>query len=114
MNGKSALELKELLMYRKKDRGGVTQIANRLGDPDVVPEWLLPTDKNLIPKSLCIMFPKPPKGPGQCERLIFFSSSSSIAINDLLHRIALMGIKSNFFFFRWELTLRKSSEQTRS
>ncbi|EEB12332.1 conserved hypothetical protein [Pediculus humanus corporis] len=63
MSGKSPLELKELLKFRKKDRGGVTQIANRLGDPDVVPEWLLPTDKNLIPKSLCIMFPKPPKGP---------------------------------------------------
>ncbi|KAK6639698.1 hypothetical protein RUM43_007973 [Polyplax serrata] len=63
MTGKSPLELKELLKYRKKDRGGVTQIANRLGEPDAVPEWLLPTDKNLIPKSLCIMFPKPPKGP---------------------------------------------------
>lgn len=64
MTGKSPLELKELLKYRKKDRGSVTQIANRLGNPDVVPDWLLPTDKNLIPKSACIMFPKPPKGPG--------------------------------------------------
>ncbi|XP_066992172.2 metastasis-associated protein MTA3 [Anabrus simplex] len=62
--GKSAQELKELLKYRSKDRGSVTQLANRLGQPNLVtPEWLILTDKDMLPKPDRASFPKPPKGP---------------------------------------------------
>lgn len=69
MVGKSVTELKELLRYRKKERGSVTQIATRLGlarNHDlIVPDWLAPTDKDKIPKSERVAFPKPPKAAGK-------------------------------------------------
>lgn len=89
--GKTPQELKELLKVRKKERGSVTQIANRLGDPELVPEWLLPTDKNLIPKTACIMFPKPPKGPG---KLLLSSSYADQCAKELLEFPII-----DFFFF---------------
>jgi metastasis-associated protein MTA len=55
-------QLKYLVAYKKKDRGSVTKIANRLGNPGVVTdEWLLltPAEKKVHPEK--IAFPKPPK-----------------------------------------------------
>lgn len=64
--GKGMAELKELTRYRKKDRGSVTNIATALARGElIVPEWLAPTDKALIPRSEQISFPRPPRGPGQ-------------------------------------------------
>lgn len=64
MAGKSLLELKQLLVYNKKERGSVTAIATRLGNPNtVVPAWLILTDKENLPKPERVAFPKPPKAP---------------------------------------------------
>ncbi|MEL7441104.1 MAG: metastasis-associated protein MTA, partial [Pseudomonadota bacterium] len=66
MMGRSLHDLKYLIRP-KRDRGGVTNIATRLAVARKhelkVPEWLAPTDKNKIPKSERIAFPKPPKAP---------------------------------------------------
>ncbi|XP_049277208.1 metastasis-associated protein MTA1 [Anopheles funestus] len=62
--GKSITEIRRLLTFRKKDRGSVTQIANRLGNPGVsVNEWLVLTPKENMPKPDVVAFPKPPKAP---------------------------------------------------
>ncbi|XP_040175522.1 metastasis-associated protein MTA1 [Anopheles arabiensis] len=62
--GKSASDIRRLLTFRKKDRGSVTQIANRLGNPGVsVNEWLVLTPKENMPKPDVVAFPKPPKAP---------------------------------------------------
>lgn len=64
LTGKSLVELRALLSYRKKDRGNVTNIATRLGiSSGVVPQWLILTDKNNLPKPERVAFPKPPKAP---------------------------------------------------
>nr|CAD7259578.1 unnamed protein product [Timema shepardi] len=64
MAGKSVLELRELLRYRKKERGSVTHIANRLGQPNLItPEWLILTPKDMMPLPEHVSFPKPPKAP---------------------------------------------------
>ncbi|XP_017781721.1 PREDICTED: metastasis-associated protein MTA3 isoform X2 [Nicrophorus vespilloides] len=64
MTGKSVPELKQLLIYRKKNRGSVTMIANRLGNPGgPTPQWLILTDKELLPKPEKVAYPKPPKAP---------------------------------------------------
>nr|CAD7599713.1 unnamed protein product [Timema genevievae] len=64
MAGKSVLELRELLRYRKKERGSVTLIANRLGQPNLItPEWLILTPKDMMPLPEHVSFPKPPKAP---------------------------------------------------
>ncbi|XP_044728374.1 metastasis-associated protein MTA3 isoform X2 [Chrysoperla carnea] len=64
MTGKSLLELRALLIYRRKERGSVTDIATRLGNPgSVVPEWLILTDRDNMPKPVHVAFPKPPKAP---------------------------------------------------
>ncbi|KAL1110311.1 hypothetical protein AAG570_007844 [Ranatra chinensis] len=67
MSGKNIIELKALLRMRRKDRGSVTQIATRLGlarnHELIVPDWLAPTEKEKLPKSDKIVFPKPPKAP---------------------------------------------------
>lgn len=64
MAGKSLVELRQLLVYRRKDRGNVTNIATRLGNPgNVVPAWLILTDKDNLPKPERVAFPKPPKAP---------------------------------------------------
>lgn len=67
MTGKSLAQLKELLIYRQKDRGNVTDIATRLGQykETVTPEWLILTDKSKMPKPDVVAFPKPPKAPGK-------------------------------------------------
>ncbi|XP_052894639.1 metastasis-associated protein MTA1 [Anopheles moucheti] len=63
-SGKSITEIRRLLTFRKKDRGSVTQIANRLGNPGVsVNEWLILTPKENMPKPDVVAFPKPPKAP---------------------------------------------------
>uniref|UniRef100_A0A069DWQ2 Putative histone deacetylase complex mta1 component n=1 Tax=Panstrongylus megistus TaxID=65343 RepID=A0A069DWQ2_9HEMI len=65
--GKSIAELRALLHVPRKDRGSVTGIATKLGMARnhelIVPEWLAPTDRDKIPKSERIAFPKPPKAP---------------------------------------------------
>ncbi|XP_063221938.1 metastasis-associated protein MTA3 [Bacillus rossius redtenbacheri] len=64
MAGKSMPELRDLLRYRKRERGSVTHIANRLGHANhVTPEWLVLTEKDLLPKPEHVSFPKPPKAP---------------------------------------------------
>ncbi|CAH1363673.1 hypothetical protein MTP99_000012 [Tenebrio molitor] len=64
MTGKSLSDLKQLLIYRKKNRGSVTAIATRLGNPGAVtPQWLILTDKESLPKPEKVAFPKPPKAP---------------------------------------------------
>lgn len=64
MIGKSPIELKQLLIYNKKERGSVTAIATRLGNvSSIVPQWLILTDKENLPKPEKVAFPKPPKAP---------------------------------------------------
>ncbi|XP_037947868.1 metastasis-associated protein MTA3 isoform X3 [Teleopsis dalmanni] len=64
LNGKSPIEIKKLLLFKKKERGSVTKIANRLGSPGIGPhEWLVLTPKDKMPKPDVVSFPKPPKAP---------------------------------------------------
>lgn len=64
MMGKSIPELKQLLVYNKKERGSVTAIATRLGNVGpIVPQWLILTDKENLPKPEKVAYPKPPKAP---------------------------------------------------
>lgn len=56
--------MKSFLKYKKKDRGSVTLIANRLGNPATTGcEWLKLTPRELMPKPEKVAFPKPPKAP---------------------------------------------------
>ena len=62
INGKTPIEIQKLLVLKKKDRGSVTKIANRLGSPGTGPhEWLVLTPKDKMPKPDVVSFPKPPK-----------------------------------------------------
>lgn len=62
MTGKVLANVAHLLVYKKKNRGSVTHIADRLGNPGpVVSEWLLLTAKENMPKPEVEFFPKPPK-----------------------------------------------------
>ncbi|CAH0552229.1 unnamed protein product [Brassicogethes aeneus] len=64
MVGKTLQELKQLLLYRKKNRGSVTAIATRLGRAGpITPQWLILSDKETLPKPDREAFPKPPKAP---------------------------------------------------
>lgn len=55
-------DVKKLLIYSKKNRGSVTKIANRLGNPDPFEtEWLKLTPKDKMPQPKIVAFPKPPK-----------------------------------------------------
>ncbi|XP_061389033.1 metastasis-associated protein MTA3 isoform X2 [Musca vetustissima] len=64
MSGKSEAEIKKILLLKKKERGSVTKIANRLGSPGSGPhEWLILTPKDKMPKPDIVFFPKPPKAP---------------------------------------------------
>ncbi|XP_065166932.1 metastasis-associated protein MTA3 isoform X2 [Atheta coriaria] len=64
MTGKTIAELKQLLVYKKKQRGSVTQIANRLGTPvGPTAQWLILTKKEDLPKPEKVAYPKPPKAP---------------------------------------------------
>lgn len=64
MSGKTPADIKNMLLLKKKDRGSVTKIANRLGSPGIGPhEWLVLTPKDKMPKPDVVYFPKPPKGP---------------------------------------------------
>lgn len=57
-------DVKAFLHYKKKDRGSVTLIANRLGNPGLTGcEWLILTPKENMPKPEVVSFPKPPKAP---------------------------------------------------
>lgn len=65
MADKTVQELGVLLICKRKDRGSVTNIATRLGNPgSIVPEWLILTDREHMPKPPHVAFPKPPKAPG--------------------------------------------------
>lgn len=58
------MDIKRILLLKKKERGSVTKIANRLGSPGIGPhEWLVLTPKDKMPKPDVVYFPKPPKGP---------------------------------------------------
>lgn len=60
--GKSPSEILKLLSYRKKNRGKVTNIANRLGNPEPIEgDWLVLTPKDKMPQPEKVAFPKPPK-----------------------------------------------------
>lgn len=57
-------DIKSFLKYKRKDRGSVTMIANRLGNPSSIGcEWLKLTPKENMPIPEKVAFPKPPKGP---------------------------------------------------
>lgn len=57
-------DIKSFLKYKRKDRGSVTMIANRLGNPGSTGcEWLKLTPKENMPIPEKVAFPKPPKGP---------------------------------------------------
>lgn len=57
-------DMKSFLKYNKKDRGSVTLIANRLGNPATTGcEWLKLTPRDQMPKPEKVAFPKPPKAP---------------------------------------------------
>lgn len=61
---KTPAEIKALLITKYKNRGSVTKIADKLGNPgSTVAEWLILTPKDKIPKPEVMMFPKPPKAP---------------------------------------------------
>lgn len=52
------------MVYRKKNRGSVTKIANRLGNPPPGDnEWLKLTPKDKLPQPEKVAYPKPPKAP---------------------------------------------------
>nr|XP_023017948.1 metastasis-associated protein MTA3 [Leptinotarsa decemlineata] len=64
MIGKTIAELKQLLIYQKKNRGSVTAIATRLGRPGpITPQWLILTPKEMLPQPDKVAYPKPPKAP---------------------------------------------------
>lgn len=64
MSSKTPEEMKALLVYKKRDRGSVTQIANKLGNPSPGPhEWLILTPKDKMPQPVVMAYPKPPKAP---------------------------------------------------
>lgn len=64
MAGKQMSDIAHLMVYKKKDRGSVTHIADRLGNPGpIVGEWLILTPKAQMPKPDVVSFPKPPKAP---------------------------------------------------
>lgn len=87
MTGKSLVELKQLLIYRRKDRGSVTNIATRLGNPgNVVAQWLILTDKDSLPKPERVAFPKPPKAPDGSllyERVPNKPEAEKISLNNM-------------------------------
>lgn len=97
MAGKSLLELKDLLRYRKKERGSVTHIANRLGQSNLItPDWLILTAKDMMPKPEHVSFPKPPKAPGICS--VRRHSPSKLNANSvkLLHYIIIYLLNAVF------------------
>lgn len=57
--------MKSFLAYKKKDRGSVMMVANRLRSvPNTTGcEWLKLTPRELMPKPEKVAFPKPPKAP---------------------------------------------------
>lgn len=62
MTGKVLANVAHLMVYKKKNRGSVTHIADRLGNPGpLVCEWLILTAKENMPKPDVVSFPKPPK-----------------------------------------------------
>ncbi|XP_055587456.1 metastasis-associated protein MTA1 isoform X2 [Uranotaenia lowii] len=62
--GKSIEEARRLVVCKKRERGSVTNIATRLGNPGTtVGEWLILTPKDKMPKPDVVAFPKPPKAP---------------------------------------------------
>lgn len=87
MIGKSLAELKQLLIYRKRNRGSVTNIATRLGNPgNVTPQWLILTDKENLPKPDYVAFPKPPIAPDGSllyERVPNKPESEKIPLNSI-------------------------------
>lgn len=60
--GKSQTDITKLLVYRKKNRGSVTHIADRLGNPEPIEgDWLVLTPKDKMPQPDKVAYPKPPK-----------------------------------------------------
>lgn len=65
MTGKQIADIAPMMLSVERNRGSVTQIANRLGDPgpsgSSIHEWLRLTPKENLPKPMIVLFPKPPK-----------------------------------------------------
>lgn len=60
--GKTATDIRQLLVYQKKNRGSVTRIADRLDSPGSTDgAWLILTPKDQLPQPDKVAFPKPPK-----------------------------------------------------
>lgn len=60
--GKTAADIRQLLVYQKKNRGSVTRIADRLDSPGSTDgTWLILTPKDKLPQPEKVAFPKPPK-----------------------------------------------------
>lgn len=95
MTNKS-LDLKKLLVYKKKDRGSVTHIANRLGNPgSPVGDWLILTPKENMPKPDKVAFPKPPKAPDGSllyERIPNKQDLEKISINPVAAAAAVVAV----------------------
>lgn len=55
-------DVRKFMIYTKKNRGSVTKIANRLGNPEPSEsDWLKLTPKDKMPQPDLIAYPKPPK-----------------------------------------------------
>lgn len=64
ITGKSFDDIGKFMVYRKKNRGSVTKIANRLGNPEPCEsDWLKLTPKDQLPQPDKVAYPKPPKAP---------------------------------------------------
>lgn len=64
ITGKSFDDIGKYMIYRKKNRGSVTKIANRLGNPEPCEsDWLVLTPKDKLPQPEKVAYPKPPKAP---------------------------------------------------
>ncbi|XP_048517810.1 uncharacterized protein LOC125502364 isoform X1 [Dendroctonus ponderosae] len=89
MANKTHEELQQLLLYCKRNRGSVTAIATRLGTllPDAAtPQWLLLTNKTLLPQPDVVAFPKPPKAPDgslMYERVPNKPDADKIPVNNM-------------------------------
>lgn len=111
--GKSQADIDKLLVYQKKNRGKVTNIANRLGNPEPIEgDWLVLTPKDKMPQPEKVAFPKPPKAAdgsllyervpckGEIENKIQLNSASSPANLKRRHYEEVNGVtdpSKNFF-----------------
>lgn len=95
MSGKVLSNVAHLLTYKKKNRGSVTSIADRLGNPGpVVSEWLILTAKENMPIPEVVSFPKPPKAadgslmyeriPNKVDEELLKSNAATATVNAIV------------------------------